>query len=265
MAKRTTKRSEGVDTNSSYTTPALEKGLDVLELLAHEPAGLTKSAIARKLNRTVSEIFRMLVCLEQRGYIAQVHGDEYALTLKLFELVHAHPPTDRLVSEALPVLHRLAQKAQQSCHLAVIENGRVVILAQVNAPTNVGFYVKLGTNLDMLEASSGYVILAHMEEKRRDATLAEWQRVTGRSIPSDLKKHLQRIQRAGFEERASYQVKGIANISYPIFDVQKSALAALTVPYVEAVGGSVTQAQVREAVADAAREITTAIGGQQPG
>jgi DNA-binding IclR family transcriptional regulator len=78
----------------SYSTPALEKGLDVIELLAHQPAGLTKSQIARELDRTVSEIFRMLVCLEGHGYISQLHGDQYALTLKLFKLAHRLAPNE---------------------------------------------------------------------------------------------------------------------------------------------------------------------------
>jgi DNA-binding IclR family transcriptional regulator len=148
---------------SAYSTPALEKGLDVIELLAHQPAGLTKSQIARELDRTVSEIFRMLVCLEGRGYISQVHGDQYELTLKLFKLVQDYPPTERLIVDALPVMRRFTAQTMQSCHLGVIEGGRVVILAQVNAPTSVGFYVKLGSSVDIMDASTGYVILAHQD------------------------------------------------------------------------------------------------------
>src|SRR6201999_2839240 len=106
---------------TSYATPALEKGLDVIELLAHRSGGLTKSEISRQLNRTVSEIFRMLLCLERRGYIAQVDGERYALTLKLFQLVQEHPPTERLITEALPVMHRVTHEIQQSCHLGIIE------------------------------------------------------------------------------------------------------------------------------------------------
>src|SRR5260370_4011048 len=43
-----------------YPTPALEKGLDILELLANHPTGLTQSEVARSLDPTVSEIFRIL-------------------------------------------------------------------------------------------------------------------------------------------------------------------------------------------------------------
>src|SRR6202021_2997464 len=125
-----------------YSAPALEKGLDVIELLAHKPTGLTKSQLARELNRTVSEIFRMLLCLERRGYIAQIAEDRYSLTLKLFKLVQEHPPTERLIADALPIMQRLAHETLQSCHMGVIESDHVVILAQVNAPSSQGFYVK---------------------------------------------------------------------------------------------------------------------------
>src|ERR1700745_4478891 len=86
-----------------YPTPALEKGLDILELLANPPAGLTKSEVARSLDRTVSEIFRMLVCLEERGYISQSReGERYCLTLRLFKLAPEYPPTKRLITETPP-------------------------------------------------------------------------------------------------------------------------------------------------------------------
>src|SRR6202046_3617680 len=133
--KRTAKAAATNEKTLNYATPALEKGLDVLELLAHQPAGLTKSQMARELNRTVSEIFRMLLCLERRGYIAQLSDERYSLTLKLFKLVQEHPRTERLIADALPVMHRLAHETMQSCHMGVVEGSRLTILAQVNAPS----------------------------------------------------------------------------------------------------------------------------------
>lgn len=248
--------------NQNYATPALEKGLDVIEMLAHQPAGLTKSQIARELNRTVSEIFRMLLCLERRGYIAQVSEDRYSLTLKMFKLVQEHPPTERLVADALPVMHRLARETMQSCHMGVLEADRVVILAQVNAPANHGFYVKLGSTVDLMEAASGYVILAHLEQTQRESTLEDWSRETSKKAPRDLDAHLSRIRMAGYEKRASYLVKGVVNISFPVLDERSSALGALTVPYIEYNGSAKTLDHVVKALSKAAAEITAAIGGK---
>src|ERR1700746_224838 len=96
------------DVKRYYPTPALEKGLDILELFAGTPEGLTVSEAARRLNRTVSEIFRMILCLEQRGYLAQSPNKErYHLTLRLFRLAQEHPPTKRLVTETLSDMHLL--------------------------------------------------------------------------------------------------------------------------------------------------------------
>jgi len=245
----------------NYATPALEKGLDVIELLAHQPEGLTKSEVARRLNRTVSEIFRMLLCLERRGYIAQVEQDRYALTLKLFKLVQEHPPTERLILDAFPVMNRFAHETLQSCHIGVLESARVVIVAQVNAPSNLGFYVKLGSTVDMMEAASGYVILAHQNAEQRVRMLDEWSRQTREKPPRDLDRHLERIRKSGYEKRASYLVKGVVNISFPIFGDRGIALAALTVPFIQHSGSSMQSSNVIEALRKSAMEITHALGG----
>lgn len=246
----------------NYSTPALEKGLDVIELLARHPSGLTKSQMARDLSRTVSEIFRMLVCLERRGYIAPISEERYSLTLKLFKLVQEHPPTERLIADALPVMTRLAHDTSQSCHLGVLEGGRVVILAQKNPPTNLGFYVKLGSTVDLMQAASGYVILAHLDPLQRERALADWSSQSGKKPPRDLEVHLERIREAGCEKRASYVVKGVMNISFPVLDDRGLAIGALTVPFLQYTNPVKDEALVIESLRKAALQITAAIGGR---
>jgi DNA-binding IclR family transcriptional regulator len=260
MAGRQSKTKAGRAVQTNYATPALEKGLDILELLAHQSEGLTKSELARSLKRSVSEIFRMLLCLEQRGYIAQVSEDRYSLTLKLFQLVQEHPPTERLIADALPIMKRLAFETGQSCHMGVLDGDKIVILAQVNAPTSVGFYVKLGSTVDVMEAASGYVILAHQGVEERGRTLTEWMRRTSKKVPGDLEGHLDRIRKAGHEKRASYQVKGVVNISFPICDERGSALGAVTIPYIEYSTSAMDKKGVIAALGNAAGEINAALG-----
>jgi DNA-binding IclR family transcriptional regulator len=264
MSKRAVKTATIQTKTVKYATPALEKGLDIIEFLAHDSTGATMSQLARELNRTVSEIFRMLLCLERRGYIAQVAEDRYSLTLKLFKLVQEHPPTERLIADALPIMQRFAHATFQSCHIGVIESDRVVILAQVNAPTSQGFYVKLGSTVDIMDSASGYVILAHQEAAQRIRTISDWSRETGKKPPSNLTAHLDHLRKIGHERRASYLVKGVINISFPIFDDRGAPLGALTVPYIEHHQGSCREADVIKALREAAAQITAAIAGKSP-
>jgi len=265
VEKRAARPSKKEPAKREYSAPALEKGLDVLEVLAHEPAGLTTSEIARRLGRTVSEIFRMVLCLDARGYLAKQDGERYSLTLKLFKMVQEHPPTERIVTQSLPIMHRLVHLTQQSCHLGVIEGSEVVFIAQVNAPTAAGFYVRLGAATDLMETASGYVILAHQTEEHRERSLQEWQRLTGQTAPADLGRHLSRIERAGFEKGPSYQVHGVLNISYPVFNYEGSAIGALTTPYIARKNDPVKMSEVITAMRAAAAEITASIGGRPAG
>ena len=59
-------------------------------------------------------------CSRRRGYLVRTRADRYRLSLKLFELAHMHPPVNRLVECALPVMRELAADTDQSCHLVVL-------------------------------------------------------------------------------------------------------------------------------------------------
>jgi DNA-binding IclR family transcriptional regulator len=246
----------------TYPTPALEKGLDILELFAREPGGLNKSEVARSLDRTVSEIFRMLLCLEERGYIARSEEDErFYLTLKVLRMAMEYPPVKRLASEALPVMQDIVHKLNQSCHLGVLENGQVVIIAQADSPVSPGFYVKAGSVVDLMHAATGHVILAHLPQEQRDRAVARWQQKTGNRVPKDLDEHLKNIQARGYEERESYQIRGVINISYPVLDENNQAIAALTVPYLARMEESMPLKQVRAVLAEGSLKLSEAIGG----
>jgi DNA-binding IclR family transcriptional regulator len=230
-----------------YPTPALEKGLDILELFASEPGGLSKSDVARRLGRTVSEIFRMLLCLEERGYISQSRdGERYRLTLRLFKLAREHPPTKRMITEALPIMQQVAHEINQSCHLGVLQGGQVVIVAQVDSHVSSGFYVRTGAVIDLMQAATGHVILAHQTPEVCSRAIEIWSEQNGERPPRDLAAHLARIRSRGYEERASYEVDGVINISFPVLDDRGHAIAALTVPFLQRIGDQTTPVTVRE-------------------
>jgi DNA-binding IclR family transcriptional regulator len=247
-----------------YSAPALEKGLDILELLASVSEALTHSEIASRLDRTVTEVFRMLVCLEERGYISRAGKDErYQLTLKLFEIVHQHHPLQRLLARARPLVQRVASETGQSCHLAMLNHAEVVLVAQSDAPGNMGFSVRLGANIDLLNTASGHVILAFQSEEVRARALGAWRLRSKKPIPAGLARHLNQIRRRGYEELASYQVHGVVNISYPVLNQHGEAIAAMTVPFLARIGDSLGPPQVKEALSLAARALSLSIGGKR--
>lgn len=145
----------------NYAVPALEKGLDLIEALADSPTPLRLGELADRLARTPNELFRMLVCLEQRGYIRRV-GDQpaYALSLRLLTLAQRHSPQARILAAAREPMRRLAAETGESCHLSVLEHAELVVIAQEESSQPARLSVPVGGRFPARKTVSGRLLLA---------------------------------------------------------------------------------------------------------
>ena len=247
-----------------YRAPALEKGLDILELLADRPEGLSQTEIARALERSVGEIFRMLACLVDRGFITiQRPSDRYVLTLRLFELAHKHAPLQQLIASALPRMRELANSVHQSCHLTVVESGHGVVVAQADAPGEIGFAVRVGSVVDLLATASGRVLLAFQAPPERERILSlEPGSRARRAFLAQHEEMLEDVRARGHEDMESTRIRGVHDLSYPVLDGRGSAVAAMTMPYIERLDlADVSLDGARIALEKAASELSIALGG----
>jgi DNA-binding IclR family transcriptional regulator len=211
---------------SKYSTPALEKGLDILELLSEVTSGLTQKEIANALEKKPSEIFRMIVCLEERSYIKMISGSErYQLTLKMFDLANRQSPVKKLVESALPIMNQLASDTNQSCHVAAYNSDQIIVVAQVDSPHVFNFSVRIGTKIDALNGSSGTMLLAFSDQEKRKLVL--------KTVDAEQTALLNKVAVEGICLNPSTIVKGVTNLSCPIFDNYGDIIAALTIPYID--------------------------------
>ncbi|WP_153102464.1 IclR family transcriptional regulator [Paraburkholderia hayleyella] len=222
------------DDADRYRAPALDKGLDILELLAQQKDGLTRAEITRQLGRNASEIYRMLERLVVRQYVARsAGGDRYSLSLKLYALAHRHPPMQRLIVAALPLMQRFADEAEQSCHLSVYDRGNLLVIAQVDGPGTWGISVRLGSRVGLIGTGSGRVLLAFQNDAQRAQMLSEHTAVKG-EIPLDeteLNATWDAVRTQGFSQKDSQQTVGVTDVTFPVLGPAGQAIAALTCPY----------------------------------
>jgi len=245
-----------------YAAPALEKGLDILEMLCRSEKPLSQTQIADGLGRSVGEIYRMLACLVKRDYLVAI-DDSYAVTTKLFELAHVNPPTHRLLLEAAPLMQKLSSDLDQSCHLTVYNQGRQVVVAKIDSPSGMGFSVRVGAELDVLVSASGQVLLAFQNAETRALRIDESARRRPTQADSKIERSLDSVRACGFASITSVQVRGLQAVSFPILDSQGHAMAALTVPYAERIDLRQRKMipEVQRVLGAAARTLTERIGG----
>lgn len=222
---------EQLEDLDKYRAPALDKGLDILELLAATEESLSQAEIAKALERSPNEIYRMLDRLVRRGYVHRTPADRYEVTLKLFELAHARPPLQRLLSQAMPVMRRFARDAEQACHLATYDRGTLVVAAQVDGPGYWNVSIRVGSRISLINTGSGHILLAFAGAEERRLMLEEQDQPE--KLTAALGERLQRVREQGFENMQSLQIAGVSNLSVPILGPMGRVLAVFTCPYSE--------------------------------
>lgn len=228
------------DDDAKYRAPALDKGLDILELLSQQPHGMTRAEIVKAMGRGPSEIYRMLERLVRRHYISRsIGGTHYQLTMKLFVLGSQHPPVSRLVSQALPLMDKFAHTTQQSVHLVVPDCGVAVVVAQASNPDNWAFAVHIGARLDLCGTGSGRTLLAFQTTERRTELLAyvKSDAETDKNAKTEkrwreIEKDINTTRDTGYRIENSIQMADIIDISVPVMSPQLNAIAVLTCPYI---------------------------------
>ena len=245
-----------VDDLEKYRAPALDKGLDILELLAATEEGLSQAEIAKALDRSPNEIYRMLDRLVHRGFVRRTPADRYEVTLKLFELAHARPPLQRLLSQAIPVMRRFAREAQQACHIATYDRGALVVAAQVDGPGYWNVSVRVGSRLSLINTGSGHIMLAFASPEERRLMLEEQEQPE--AMTSALEERLAQVRQQGFENMQSLQITAVSNLSVPILGPMGRVLAVFTSPYSERldVGTAPSGEAVLQLLIDCGQEIS---------
>jgi len=239
-----------------YKAPALEKGLDILELLSTTATPLTLSTIVTRLGRSHGELFRMVQVLQFRGYLEQDPAtDGYRLTDQLFSLGMQQPRTAGLVEIALPVMRRLAMETGQSCHMALHSRGEIVVVARMESGEQLGFSVRVGYRRPLAQAASGLILYAFQSAEVRERWETMFDPPLKGAELAAFRARADAVRGRNVEAMASHIVQGVTDLSAPVLR-GPAAAAALTIPYLSKIGVGMTQADATRAVQAAAAEIS---------
>lgn len=251
------------DEKPKYHVPALEKGLDILEFLSEVTLPQTQAEIARALERSTSEIFRMLDCLESRGYLLRdEHSSKYSLSLRLYEMAHTHSPVDQLLVASRDPMREIAEDVRESVHLSILRGDDVLILAQEESPEPIRLSLSVGTKQPILKTASGRLMVAQWQEAKRQAFLegnTVYQAMSRRE-QKVLQESLDKAKDDGFVISDSQFTVGVRDISVLVGNPRLELMAALATPVLMLLGKEPNTEQVLSALLAQAEIITRKVG-----
>jgi DNA-binding IclR family transcriptional regulator len=236
-----------------YSVPAIDKALDVLEVLASHSGALTQTELAEATGRSVSQLFRVLSALEARGWVLRDAAGYYSFSMAAFDLAHRHPPLRGLLVAATPPMRELSDRVRLSCNLSVLDMGAVRVVAQVESPADFGYRVRVGA-LFPLNTPTGTVLVEGAEPDVRQQLESKLDAGDQTLIAVD-----------GSIRRDNPQQQGVTDLVLPVRDSRGYVRAAITVPYVATTFSSMPVEKVFAAASRAADEISRRIQGGSPG
>jgi DNA-binding IclR family transcriptional regulator len=221
-----------IEEKTKYHVPALEKGLDILEFLSSAGIPQSQVDIARALDKSSSELFRMLDCLEQRGYLLRDAANRYQLSLKLFELAHTHSPVDLLLRVAAEPMRELAKRFRASVHIGILQDFQLFVLAQEDSPEPIRISVEVGKKFPAIKTASGRLMLAFLAQGKLENFFKQdpYYKGLGKKQQQNFQKQIESSRASRYVIAESDIIEGVQDISVLVGKPELGVVAALAVP-----------------------------------
>ena len=184
---------------------AVNRALALLDVFIDGKASLSLAELTKKTGLVKPTVLRILLSLEQAGYVIRLASGQYQLGAKVMQLGTTYRTNFALDAHVLPVLRNLADTTRETASFHVQEGDKRLCLFRVESPQAVRDFLVAGTVHPMDDSASG-LVLQHFR-------VAGGQTVTKKLV---------------------YRTSGIrdlltASLSTPVFGVNGKLVGALTV------------------------------------
>jgi DNA-binding IclR family transcriptional regulator len=204
---------------------ALQRAVELLTELGHQPAEMTVAALASGTGVPTSTAYRLLAELEQHGLVQRGSDRTVALGTRLVALGLAAEEglRERLVEPAREVMSALSEEVGETVILTAPCGVEGIVLHVVETDRHsVRLFYARYRRAPMHRGASGKILAAYLEPEERS-------RLVAAAGEPGLQAELDRIRAAGYAFTAGELDEGAAAVAAPILDRRGRIAAGLSV------------------------------------
>jgi IclR family transcriptional regulator, pca regulon regulatory protein len=211
---------------------AIARGLDVIRVFRSGQPVMSLAAVAAASTLPRPTARRILLTLEELGYVRQVAGG-FELTPRVLDLGMSYVLSRGLWELARPHMEALVARTRESSSIAQLDGSDIVYVARVAVPKIVTLAVTIGTRFPAMPTSLGKVLLAALSPAEAERVLAEPSRsgIVPRWLPdaSERAAALREVRARGWALTDEQLAPGIRSVAVPLRDGDGRVIAALNV------------------------------------
>ena len=248
-----------------YLINSILRACKILKCYSGDKARFKISELAHQLRLDRSTTYRILLSLERAGFVEKnEEAGTYSLGLAAFEIGNAYLRQMDVIQISRPIMAELAQKVQETVHLAVLSDIEIVYVDKVDSPRTLGVMSKLGQRGPLHCTSLGKTLLAFQPEDEQTRIIQKIRMTpfTSRTITSKQKlmEELRMVKRQGYALDRREIEEDVECIGAPILNYLGNVIAALSISGPQGKIGTPTEKQFIYNVVKAAALISSKMG-----
>ena len=213
---------------------AAARAFAVLERLSRQRT-IGLEALSRDVKLAKPTVYRFLLTLQELGYARRADGDQWGMTLKLFNVGSRALDHLDLHAAARPVAEELCEELGETVHMGVLEGDSAVYVMKLESRHTIRMFSRVGRRIPLYCTAIGKVLLAFAKEDERDSALKGVRQLafTKKTLATRaaLYAELERIREQGFALGDEEHEDGIHCIGAPVFDHTGAVVATISVSW----------------------------------
>lgn len=215
-------------------TGALDKALDVLDVIGQVPSGLSQSELAERLQLPRTTVYRLLATLISRGLLRRDPLRKvYCLGFRCFEMARQVYAMPDLAAAAAVEIRLLRDLTGETSYLAVLDGLDVLSLDRCDGAHSQRSAAILGQRKPVYCTSQGKAILSALGPEERDGIVRDLalKALTPHTITTRrrLQAELSIVASRGYAVDDEEIVLGVRCVGAPIVDPQGQVRGAISV------------------------------------
>jgi IclR family transcriptional regulator, KDG regulon repressor len=215
-----------------YTVPAVQRTVQVLEILAGSHQGISLADLSRQTRIPKSSLFRILLTLEQYSIVTQDHDrSQYSLGMKLIDWGNRALEKIDLKTVSHPHLIRMSHETHESYYVAVLDQEDVIIIDRADTPEIWRMVARLGQRSPLHCTATGQVMIAELGDEAIDDIIKRHglKKFTPATITgaTRFKKRLAEVRAQGYSVADAEYKTDLCAIAVPIRDHHGRVCASL--------------------------------------
>ena len=219
--------------NYTIGVRAVERAVDILVCLGRSELNLTE--ISREVNLSKSTVYRILVSLARKGFVAKCSGTgRYLVGWGILELLSGTlSQSQSLVQSASFYMEKLWRHTRETITLCIHKGFSRLCIAEIPSPHPLKYTVGIGISLPLQAGAPGKLLLANLSTSELKKILGHinFRSLTNRTITdkNQLLQELKLIRKQGWATSFGELIEGVSCLAVPVVDRQEKVVASLNI------------------------------------